>query len=231
MIFKDAIASEISVFSIKVRKQDFINYTYLVVDANSKCAIIVDPAWEEDKIEEVLVSMNVKLTGILLTHSHKDHTNLVDYFVAKYHCNVWMSVAEIDYYGYKCDNLIGFNQDQTLVIGGITVKVLLTPGHTKGSTCYLISNNLFSGDTLFIEGCGLCWGNGANPYDMFDSLQLLNNKIGKEVLIFPGHSYGKAPGMAFGEVLNSNIYLHFKQKDMFVAFRMRNDQRTVFSFR
>jgi glyoxylase-like metal-dependent hydrolase (beta-lactamase superfamily II) len=100
---------------------------------------------------------------------------------------------------------------------------MLTPGHTAGGVCYLIENNLFSGDTLFAEGCGYCSGRGADPRAMFHSLQLLKRTIAPQTLVFPGHSYGQLPGQTFGSLLKNNIYLAFDDERKFVQFRMRGE--------
>lgn len=70
-------------------------------------------------------------------------------------------------------------------VGGIDVKIIATPGHTKSGVCYLIGGNLFSGDTLFIEGCGLCYGRGADPRELYISLTKLKNILPNDTLVFP----------------------------------------------
>ncbi|MCW3466419.1 MBL fold metallo-hydrolase [Chitinophaga nivalis] len=220
----------LKVFPVRVKKDSFVNYSYVILDEDSLQAVVIDPAWEPDKINAVLTAANATLAGILLTHSHFDHVDLVGFFTAAWHCPVWMSAAEINYYRFHCEGLIAFEDGALLSPGGIPVQAWVTPGHTAGSTCFYVGNCLFSGDTLFIEGCGLCWGKGANPYSMFDSLQRIRTNVTKEVLVFPGHSFGLPVGLSFEEVMLNNIYLNFKEKDMFVAYRMRNDQQRLYAF-
>jgi len=88
----------------------------------------------------------------------------------------------------------------------------------------------FCGDTLFIEGCGLCSGKGADPNNMFDTLQKLKAKISPQTRIYPGHCYGKPVGQSFKYVLENNIYLQFDGREKFVAFRMRPHQSNLFKF-
>ena len=66
------------------------------------------------------------------------------------------------------------------------VDVLFTPGHSKGSSCYLIGNELFSGDTLFRNGIGRVDLYGGNEKSMEDSIKYLFT-LNNDVIVFPGH--------------------------------------------
>jgi hydroxyacylglutathione hydrolase len=99
----------------------------------------------------------------------------------------------------------------------------LTPGHTPGCMCYLITDNLFTGDVLFAEGCGICPDIEA-AHEMFASLENLKNRIGAQTRIYPGHSYGKSPGQPMGRLLKENVYLQFPTRESFAAFRLRGGQ-------
>ena len=138
-----------------------------------------------------------------------------------------MSSEEIVYYGFKCKNLIGLEDNEEIIIRDVSIKCMLTPGHTKGSMCYLLNNQLFTGDTLFAEGCGLCESKGSCPYEMFASIQRVKNDIHLETLIYPGHAYIYFPGLTLEEVTQNNIYLMIEDVDLFVNFRMRTNNNTL----
>jgi hydroxyacylglutathione hydrolase len=207
-----------------------INYTYLIVDHVGNEAVIVDPAWQINKIEQELQDSKANLKGILLTHAHPDHINLANPLADKYDCPLWMSHEEIKSSGFKSQRLVG-RDEIPWSVGHMRIQPIFTPGHTPGSTCYLIADNLFTGDTLFAEGCGLC-ANEENAYLMFYSLMHLRESIRLQTQIYPGHSYGKPPGQIFASVLNDNIYLNFKNKYDFAAYRLRKGQNRskVFDF-
>ncbi|WP_051313374.1 MBL fold metallo-hydrolase [Sporocytophaga myxococcoides] len=208
-----------------------ISYSYLVIDYNSKQSIIVDPAWNIEKVEEALFKTQSSLSGILLTHSHPDHVHLAQPLADKYNCPIWMSNKEISFSGFSEQQLIGIDMTPWFV-GQIRIQPILTPGHTPGSTCYLVGNNLFSGDTLFAEGCGLCPDMEA-AHNMYNSLNQLRSYLTLDTRIFPGHVYDKPPGQKFSELLKCNIYLQFKNVNDFVAYRMRPVQNklSLFDFR
>ncbi len=212
---------------VKVLKHYF-NYSYIIYDPETGDAFLVDPSWNAENIDNNLSGLT--LCGILLTHHHYDHVNLVNQIIARRDVPVFISKDEAEYYHFKCNNLTTLIDGENISLGNINVKSILTPGHTKGGMCYQIGNDLFTGDTLFIEGCGICQFDGGNPYEMFESIKKLTNLIPKENLVYPGHSYGKPPGIIFKYVLENNIYFHFEDSEKFVNFRMRKNQKNLFKF-
>jgi hydroxyacylglutathione hydrolase len=222
--------SIISVYPLRVQKYWFINYCYLVTHIPTNDAILIDPAWEMDTIEKQLIDHNVTLRGILLTHSHPDHINLAEPLAIKYNVPVYMSRAEIDFYHFRCPNLNAIDNFTSFALGNLIINPLLTPGHTHGGTSYLIGDNLFCGDTIFIEGCGICTAKGGDPEALYDSLQIFKRTISSHAKIYPGHCYGHPVGQTFEFVLANNIYLQFDSKELFVKYRMRENQSNLFKF-
>jgi len=218
-------------YMLRLCVYNFINYSYIVVDKLRKDALVVDPAWEIDKIVNILKENDANLTSILLTHSHYDHTNLVDPLVKRFGVNVYISKKEMEFYGFRCRNLVPIEDNDKIKIGDSVITCIHTPGHTAGGMCYLLSDSLFTGDTVFIEGCGGCYGEGSDPEKLYDSIQRIKREVSMSVYVYPGHSYGKSPGYSLKSIINDNIYFQFDQKNMFVDFRMRKNQKNIFSFR
>ncbi len=209
---------------IRVTNGAFINYTYLLAGQGGGTALLIDPAWERLRIEAELGRRGVRLGAILLTHAHEDHTDLAEGLALDYGAGVWISRLEADFYGFKAPNLRLLDGRDEVEIAGFKITVIETPGHTAGGVCYLVDGNLFTGDTLFLEGCGICTCEGADPGAMFRSLQILKQRVPSSCRIFPGHSYGAEPGLTFGELTRRNIYLAFENEESFVRFRMRPNQ-------
>lgn len=216
---------------IKVEKFFMKNYTYLIVDRETKKTSIIDPALEYNKIKKEIEESGVIPENILLTHHHQDHISLAGRISKDYDIPIYMSEQEVSFYKMKLNNLVTFNKNSQINTGNSKIIPIITPGHTKGGTCYYIDKNLFTGDTLFTEGCGICYGPGADPNEMFESLQLLKMIIPADTKVFPGHSYHKDPGMLFSYLLENNIYLHIKKKEHFIKFRMRKNQKNILQFR
>jgi len=206
------------------------NYSYLVVDSNSRQAVVVDPAWQMEKIDQALAHTQAKLSGVLITHSHPDHIHLAEPIAETYGCPIWMSKEEIAASGFRAPQLIGIDATPWAV-GQMLIEPIFTPGHTQGCMCYLIADNLFTGDVLFAEGCGMCPDIEA-AHAMFASLQRLKIRVKPLTCIFPGHSYGQPPGQIMRRLLKDNVYLQFSDKDSFAAFRLRSgqDPRKMFDF-
>ncbi|WP_444944876.1 MBL fold metallo-hydrolase [Microbulbifer sp. ZKSA006] len=218
------------VHSIKVSRSSIINNNFLIVDEESRDAVFVDPAWELDTLENALEQNQATLKGILVTHSHPDHTDLCDTLSKLYSVPVFMNQTEIDFYSFHCAGLVALQNEDLFKLGKLKIKPHATPGHTIGGVCYQIDSSLFTGDTLFIEGCGMCVGPGSDPYQLFLSLQKLKQSLDPTTCIYPGHTYVYPCGKSLSFLLKNNIYLAFDDIEMFVEFRMRKNQNSLFKF-
>lgn len=131
------------------------NYMYLVIDDDTKEAAIVDPV-QPQKVLDTVRKHGVKLTTVLTTHHHWDHAG----------GNEKLLKLEPGLKVYGGDDRIGalthkVTHLSTLQVGSLSVKCLSTPCHTSGHICYLVSKPgsaeppaVFTGDTLFVAGCG-----------------------------------------------------------------------------
>lgn len=216
----------VTVHTLKVSRLLMKNYNYLVVDDHSRDAVLIDPAWELDTLENAIENYQAKLMAILVTHHHFDHANLCGKLAERWQVPVFMSRIEIDYYRYQCTGLTPLDSDAPFTCGTLQVIPHNTPGHTLGGVCYQLGDALFTGDTLFTEGCGLCIGKGADPYTMFQTLQKLK-RLPVGTRIFPGHSFGQPCGKPLSFLLANNLYLQFDKVEEFVAVRMRKGQNKL----
>lgn len=201
------------------------NISYLIIDKSSKFAAIIDPAWQLDSFIKIIDENNLTLSTILLTHSHYDHTNLADCLVEKYNVRVYMSLKEIEFYNFKCNNLYELHDGDLIKIGNTAISCMLTPGHTAGGMCYLLNDCIFTGDTIFIEGCGICNAYGGCPRLMYESIQRIKKEAPYNSKIYPGHLYGKEPGYQLSYLLKNNIYFKIHSIDAFIKYRMRSNQQ------
>src|SRR5215467_8838852 len=96
----------LDIIVLEMRHQFMKNYNYLVVDLTSRHAVIVDPAWQIEKIRQAVKDAQAKLTGILITHSHPDHIHLPGPVSAEYDCPIWMPKEEIAASGFDAGRLI-----------------------------------------------------------------------------------------------------------------------------
>ena len=169
--------------------------TYLLLKDNE--GILIDAGASLKEIKKY----NVKIIAILLTHSHFDHILYLEEVQKYYNCPIFIS--EDDKQGLFNTKLnlsilwksFKFNGDLSLIktfkdndilnLNAFSIKCLLTPGHTLGSSCFLIENNLFSGDTLFADSIGRADFPNSSPVKQKSSLERLD-KLNYNIL-YPGH--------------------------------------------
>jgi glyoxylase-like metal-dependent hydrolase (beta-lactamase superfamily II) len=101
---------------------------------------------------------------------------------------------------------VAHGDDDVVEIGSIGVHLLHTPGHTPGSQCFVVGDNLVSGDTLFLEGCGRTDLPGADADDMYASLQRLGSLPGR-LTVWPGHHYSVEEHARLDDLKRSNPVL------------------------
>lgn len=206
------------------------NNVYVVADKETGKGALIDPACTLEQVDEVISSNNLMLSYVLITHTHDDHVRIVDQVVERYDCQVYVSRAEIENYNYHCRNLSVFDDNDVIWLGNTKVQCIITPGHTAGSACFLLENSFFTGDTIFIEGCGMCSGQSASPQKMFNSIKRIKKEIGSAVLVYPGHTYENLPGKPISYLMDNNLYFAIDDMEAFIDFRMRNNQEHLYDF-
>lgn len=197
------------------------NFIYFIGDRATRRCAVVDPAWDADFILAEARRLGVEITDILCTHSHFDHVNRVDAILEKHDVPVHMMGEEIDFSGFRCENLQRRSPGDVVRIGDhLDVAFVHTPGHTPGSTTYRIQDAIVTGDTLFIQGCGRCDFVGGDPEVMYRTLRGLTDALPKETRMYPGHNYGPVTVSTLDEELKENPYLQHSTLADFVAHRM-----------
>lgn len=195
------------------------NFIHIIADEESKQAFVVDPAWECEAILNYLASAGMTVSGILLTHSHADHTNAVKELLSHYNVPVYLSQKEYQLGKIALSNPHFIQAGDKLSLGKTTISVIETPGHTIGSVCFYVGNALVVGDTLFIDGCGRCNFSESDVEKMWDSLQLIK-MLPDDTLIYCGHHYGEKKVDTLGNQKQTNPYLLIDDKAFFIDFRM-----------
>jgi hydroxyacylglutathione hydrolase len=215
---------------LKVARGPVRNQCHVAIDVDTRDAVLIDPAWDATAIEAVLDANEARPVCVLLTHAHRDHVDLADHFARRFRVPALMSRAETERYRFRCHGLETFADDVPFSAGSLLVAPYVTPGHTKGSTCYRVGSDVFTGDTLFTEGCGICTPEGGSAEEMFESLQSLKRALPGGTRVHPGHSFGLSSGRTMDQLRRVNVYLAIERREDFVRFRMRPRQRGAFEF-
>ncbi len=197
------------------------NFIYLLEDPTSRRTAVIDPGWDVEAILQA--AENLFITDILITHWHDDHIKGIAELVAATGAHVHMLEMEARYNDLNSNGLILHADCDMISIGKLAVRILHTPGHSPGSACYFADNALFTGDTLFIYGCGRCDLPGGNPISLFYSLRRLQLLFTPETLIYPGHHYAEPVVSTLGEQMLMNPFLHQTSSKEFAAFRAEHN--------
>lgn len=180
------------------------NFSYLAWDEETLDAVVIDPAWQPEKIQDAVKKERLKLHAVLLTHAHPDHINAVGSFAAG---DLPVYLNEGDYFmlDARPAGLRTVADGETVQAGMLKLGVLHTPGHTPGSVCYLAGKAVFTGDTLFIGECGRVDLPGSSPEALYDSFVKLS-ALPDDAVVYPGHSYN-GDTSTFGVQKEYNLYL------------------------
>jgi hydroxyacylglutathione hydrolase len=192
------------------------NYIYFVGDPNTREVAVVDPAWEVDRIVDMAQENDLTITKILITHSHFDHINGVESLLNRTKAKVYINKTEAEFMKAVWPELVKVDGGDTTRVGDVEIAFLHTPGHTPGSQCFLVQNQLISGDTLFIGACGRCDLPGSNPEDMYFSLTQKLAKLDDHTIVFPGHNYAARPYSTIADEKRFNPYLQFQSLQDFL---------------
>lgn len=167
--------------------------TYVICRFDS--CMIIDPSHDLAQIMDAIGPHKVQ--GILLTHAHSDHVDLIQHFeVPIYiHKDDAYLLFEDGYNGYapkkhpysrKELNLVLIDDQQKIKFADQFIEVIHSPGHTKGSVCFLYLNHLFTGDTLFKESVGRHdLYSGSLPQLKQSVLKIMS--LNNDIKIYPGH--------------------------------------------
>ena len=188
--------------------------TYLIT--TEKSAIIIDPGVMTQEIKVFINQNKDKEFSILLTHNHFDHIlganeirSLCD---GKIYINEYDATGLLDgdinlshrfclpFEPFEAD--VVFNDEETIRLADVEVKTMLTPGHSKGSTCFFIEDWMFSGDTLFRMSVGRTDFINGDRNEQIASLKKIAS-ISRDYEVYPGH--GPATRLSFEKQYNPYI--------------------------
>ena len=185
------------------------NYGVLIHDAGAGLTAAID-APEAAAVKAALKEKGWKLTHILTTHHHADHTAGNAELKAETKCTIIgprNEAAKVP----GIDTQVG--QGDTFTFGGFKVQVLDTPGHTAGHITYVIpaAKVAFAGDTLFAIGCGRVIEGNARM--MWESLRKLM-ALPKETTVYCGHEYTQANAKFALTIEPENAALQARAKEV-----------------
>ena len=163
------------------------NYAYLLIGASGR-AVVVDPS-EGPPVEAALRERGVELQAIWLTHHHWDHVGGIEAL-----CAARGKSAELPVIGSAYDlehariprQVRGLREGDAFELDGERVQVIEIPGHTLGAIAFVVAGCLFSGDTLFVAGCGRVF---EGTMAMMQASMAKLRALPPDTAIYCGHEY------------------------------------------
>jgi hydroxyacylglutathione hydrolase len=196
-------------------------FCYILACEDSREAVIIDPCGEEEKILSVIEEFQFKPLFIINTHCHPDHTCGNKVIKDATGASIVRHAADEkllhdpeakEYFARQ-----GFTPSppaDMLVMGGehlefgkYTLRIIHTPGHSPGSICIYVDNNLFTGDSLFVGAAGRVDVPGGDFNTLVASLEAKVAALPDETRIWPGHDYGDSKTSSVGREKKENPYL------------------------
>ncbi len=178
---------------------------------------VIDPGFDGMKILERASSLDGKITHIINTHGHIDHIGANKIIKDASNAKIYIHKDDVELLTHASKNLsllIGqfiqspsadviLNDGDIIKVGQVEMKVMHTPGHTKGGICLIAEKFAFTGDTLFYDSIGRTDFPDADEKQMFESLRKLQSVLTDEMIVYPGHGeWGN-----FSEIKRVNPFL------------------------
>jgi len=186
------------------------NFTYVVEDEETDEAIVIDPSWDLEQIEQIIKRNNLKVKYIVNTHHHFDHTlgneSMVKLTNAK--------IIQHEKSELKHDVIV--KNGDVIEFGNSKLTVLHTPGHSKDSMCLIGDGKIFSGDTLFVGNCGRIDLPGGSAKELYHSLFDVIYSLNDDLILYCGHNYGHSFTSTIGKEKLTNFVMQKRTEQEFL---------------
>ena len=181
----------------------FSTNTYFVWDEKTRQCAIVDPGADSMFILEKINEFEIIPTQIWLTHGHFDHMFAAGILSEKLNIPVYMNERDIELFDIFYDqavafgfdendyraikNIINIDQGDTIYIGEEKISVLATPGHSKGSLCFVTDAGVLAGDLIFNQSIGRTDLYGGDMATLLESIKTKIFPMDGSTVLYPGH--------------------------------------------
>ncbi len=187
------------------------NFSYILEDEETEEAIIIDPSWDLENIEQTINRNDLKIKYIVNTHHHIDHT-LGNEAMAKL-----TGAKIIQHEASELKHDLTVTDGDKITFGDSELSIIHTPGHSKDGICLVGDGKIFSGDTLFVGNCGRVDLPGGSSKELYRSLFEIISNLDDNLVLYPGHNYGPTPTSTLGKEKATNFVMQKRTEQEFTA--------------
>jgi glyoxylase-like metal-dependent hydrolase (beta-lactamase superfamily II) len=188
------------------------SYTYLIADETTNHAAIIDPIREQlDRDLALIEELGVRLVYAIETHVHADHVTGGGMLRERIGCRHVTGARG----GPSCAD-VHVSDGDTIELGGISLGVIETPGHTAGCVSLLVDGRVFTGDALMVRTCGRTDFQGGDPGTLHDSIHGKLFTLPDDTLVYPAHDYKGFTVTTIGEEKRFNARLAHRSREDFI---------------
>ncbi|UCE55460.1 MAG: MBL fold metallo-hydrolase [Desulfobacterales bacterium] len=204
----------------QIRLAKMATFCYLIGDENTKTCALIDPAFETDRILEKAKESGYRVTHVINSHAHSDHTAGNEAITAATGARIL--IHELDarrleaFLNKTFSRMLGgkgsprpdvlLKDNDLIKIGEMNLKVLHTPGHTPGGICLYTDGNIFTGDTLFVGAVGRTDLPGGSMKQLLTSIREKIYTLPGDTIVWPGHDYGPLPSSTVQQERDMNPF-------------------------
>jgi len=187
------------------------NFSYILEDEETEEAIIIDPSWDLENIEQAINRNDLKIKYIVNTHHHFDHT-LGNEAIAKL-----TGAKIIQHEASELKHDLTVTDGDKITFGDSELSIIHTPGHSKDGICLVGDGKIFSGDTLFVGNCGRVDLPGGSSKELYRSLFEIISNLDDNLVLYPGHNYGPTPTSTLGKEKATNFVMQKRTEQEFTT--------------
>lgn len=176
--------------------------TYIVYDENTLNGFVIDPGYKTEGILKAASDDGIKIKYVFITHCHYDHIQYMEELREKTGAllvcgdkakinikdpDINISLSGLGYEIIAKDAEIILKDGEEFIIDSMKIKCIYTPGHTNCSVCYLVDNDMFCGDTLFLRNCGRWDLPTGDENTLISSIKNKIYTLDENINLHPGH--------------------------------------------
>jgi hydroxyacylglutathione hydrolase len=188
-------------------------------EATQTCAVI-DPAFDPQKILNIVNDAGYTITHVINTHGHSDHTSGNAAIIEATGAQLCIHKSDSEQVTRLLTRVLSrfmggkgspkasriLEDNDIIAIGETELKVLHTPGHTPGSICIYTEGHVFTGDTLFVQAVGRTDLPGGSSKQLLTSVHEKIYTLPEDTKVWPGHDYGPSPSSTVAAEKQNNPF-------------------------